>query len=87
MMIITKLAFTGSSLLENGDIAGGDTDDRDNMSDEMSASADKTSTHADDMEQPYHHHHQQQQPAELLASDEPLNNTGLLFTQHLMSAN
>jgi len=56
------------------------------MSDEMSASADKTSTHADDMEQPYHHQ-QQQQPAELLASDEPLNNTGLLFTQHLMSAN
>jgi len=77
--IVTDVADVDSSLLMNGDIAGGDADD--NLSDEMSTLADKTATLVEDVPQLYHA--RQQKDDESPHIDRPVNNAGLLFTSRL----
>jgi len=64
-----------SSTLMNGDIACGDTDDRDNLSDEITlSSSDKTSTCIDDVQL------QQQLSVEMPEDDLPATDRGVLLT-------
>jgi len=53
----------------------GDIDERDNQSDEVTASADKTEIHFDDIQHPQ----QEDETAELPHRDVPVNDTGLLY--------
>jgi len=56
----------------NGDIAGGDVDDRDNLSDEVTMSTDKPSTSDTDL--------QQQQVVESPHDEVQVNGTGMYFS-------
>jgi len=63
----------------NGDVVGGDTDDRDNLSDEMSAAPVLTPVNDFHEPQPYHCDEQQQQPAKSRHSDLLADTMGVLL--------